>query len=228
MIVDQSEFTAIVPVRKGSRRLPNKNLAPFSGNTLLQHKINQLKTFLPLSNILVSSDSDEMLGVAHQNGVCAHDRPSLYSDDVEGKPLGDTIALIAEQVQTKHILWAQVTSPLVDADLYESAVGTYLEGIGTDFDSLISVQRVRDYLRDENGPLNYDIAKGHLPSQMLPELWRVTYGIVMAPREQMLAWRYYYGPKPYLLEVNKYQAMDIDDGEDLLISEAVYERLRNP
>ena len=36
-------ITAIIPVREGSRRLKNKNVAPFAGTTLLINKINQLK-----------------------------------------------------------------------------------------------------------------------------------------------------------------------------------------
>ncbi|MHB9292289.1 hypothetical protein Holit_01385 [Hollandina sp. SP2] len=37
-------FTAIIPVRKGSRRLLNKNVMPFAGKNLLTYKITQLKT----------------------------------------------------------------------------------------------------------------------------------------------------------------------------------------
>lgn len=35
--------TAVVPVRAGSRRLKNKNVAPFAGTNLLLNKIEQLK-----------------------------------------------------------------------------------------------------------------------------------------------------------------------------------------
>ena len=216
------ELTAVIPVRKGSRRLRNKNLAPFGGSTLLEHKIAQLKSFLPSSNILVSSDSEEMLEIASHHGVRAHIRPAEYADDVEGKPLGETIGLLAEAAETEHILWAQVTSPLVDADLYLRAAKAYFEALEKGFDSLVSVQRVRDYLRDEHGPLNYNIGKGHLPSQFLPDVWKVTYGVIMAPKQKMSAWNYYYGESPLLLEVSKFEAVDIDDGEDLKIAQCLY------
>jgi N-acylneuraminate cytidylyltransferase len=35
-------LAAVIPVRAGSRRLKNKNIAPFAGTTLLQYKIQQL------------------------------------------------------------------------------------------------------------------------------------------------------------------------------------------
>ena len=34
---------AVIPVRKGSRRLPNKNILPFGDSNLLIHKIRDLK-----------------------------------------------------------------------------------------------------------------------------------------------------------------------------------------
>ena len=36
------KFTAVIPIRKGSERVPNKNLRPFAGTTLLDIKIQNL------------------------------------------------------------------------------------------------------------------------------------------------------------------------------------------
>ena len=65
----KNEITAIIPVRAGSTRLKNKNIAPFAGTNLLIHKINQLKQVSEISKIVVSSDSDVMLEMARQAGV---------------------------------------------------------------------------------------------------------------------------------------------------------------
>ena len=57
-------ITAVIPVREGSRRLKNKNVAPFAGTNLLINKINQLKQVKEVSDIVVSSDSETMLAMA--------------------------------------------------------------------------------------------------------------------------------------------------------------------
>lgn len=57
-------ITAIIPVRAGSTRLKNKNVAPFAGTNLLINKINQLKLVSEITKIVVSSDSDLMLEMA--------------------------------------------------------------------------------------------------------------------------------------------------------------------
>ena len=45
------KFLAIIPVRAGSRRLPNKNILPFGDSNLLVHKIRQLKKVVLIDEI---------------------------------------------------------------------------------------------------------------------------------------------------------------------------------
>ena len=61
------DITAVIPVREGSTRLKNKNVAPFAGTNLLINKINQLKEVKEISRIVVSSDSDMMLAMAKEH-----------------------------------------------------------------------------------------------------------------------------------------------------------------
>ena len=56
-------ISAIIPVKGNSTRLPNKNILPFGSSNLLRHKIDQLKQVEGLSEIICSSDSDEMLEI---------------------------------------------------------------------------------------------------------------------------------------------------------------------
>lgn len=221
-----SNITAVVPVRSGSRRLPGKNLAPFAGKTLLEHKLYQLTEFLRPEQILVSSDSEEMLEVGAKRGAKIHQRSQNYSDDVNGEPLGKTISHIAQQVDSSVVMWAQVTSPLVTADTYLSAIRDFELKSKEGFDSLISVLKLKEYLWDKFGPLNFEPREGHVPSQQLPDLWRLTYGVIIARKEDMIRWDYYYGKNPFLFEVSKTSAVDIDDAEDLVIAQSIYDRLR--
>ena len=75
--MSEISLTAIIPVRGGSRRLPNKNILPFGDSNLLVHKIRQLKQVDGINTIVVSSDSDVMLEMANQEagggGGCRYD-----------------------------------------------------------------------------------------------------------------------------------------------------------
>ena len=83
-------ISAVIPVRAGSRRLKNKNLAPFRDSTLLEHKIEVLKKVPAITRIVVTSDSEEMLAIAKSHDVDIHRRPAEYCDEIS-KPFGETV-----------------------------------------------------------------------------------------------------------------------------------------
>ena len=75
------KITAIIPVRAGSVRVKNKNIAPFAGSSLLEIKIKQLQNFERINSVLVSSDSDTMLEIATNMGCLVQKRPYEYCDE---------------------------------------------------------------------------------------------------------------------------------------------------
>ncbi len=212
-------ITAIIPVRAGSRRMKNKNIAPFAGTTLLEHKIEMLKKVPEVTRIVVSSDSDLMLGMAKEHGVDTHKRPDEYCDEVS-KPFGETVKLVCSAVEGDHILWAPCTSPLIYPALYSKAIGLYLQALKDGYDSLISVELFKRFMWDENGPMNYELGDKQVPSQLLPNLYVVTNGILLSPREKTIEWKYTYGRNPYKFEIDKFACVDIDDELDLIHAKA--------
>ena len=60
-MIRKQKLTAIVAVRAGSERVPNKNIKKFNGTTLLDIKLRQLKKINYIDEIIVSSDSKRML-----------------------------------------------------------------------------------------------------------------------------------------------------------------------
>lgn len=214
-----NSITAIIPVRAGSRRLHNKNVAPFGGTNLLLYKISQLKRVPLIDNIIVSSDSDDMLRLAAEEGVKTHKRTDEYCDE-KTKTFGEVVKHICESVDGTHILWATCTAPLVFPKTYQIAINEYFGGLKKGYDSLMSVETFKRYLWDENGPVNYELGVKHVPSQQLPALYFVTDGILLAPREDMIKWSYFHGPNPLKFPLDKRCSVDIDDELDLLVARA--------
>ncbi len=209
----------MVPVRAGSRRLKNKNVAPFAGTNLLLNKIEQLKKVPEVERVVVTSDSDMMLAMAAGAGALTHKRAPEFCDETT-KSFGEVVRHIAESVEGQHILWATCTSPLVSPAVYRQAIETYWGALYDGYDSLVSFERIKRYLWDDNGPVNYELGLKHVPSQQLPDLYIVTDGILLAPREKMIEWSYFHGRHPYRFLVDKRTAVDIDDGLDLAVARA--------
>lgn len=209
----------MVPVRAGSRRLKNKNVAPFAGTNLLLNKIEQLKKVPEVERVVVTSDSDMMLAMAAGAGALTHKRAPEFCDETT-KSFGEVVRHIAESVEGQHILWATCTSPLVSPAVYRQAIETYWGALYDGYDSLVSFERIKRYLWDDNGPVNYELGLKHVPSQQLPNLYIVTDGILLAPREKMIEWSYFHGRHPYRFLVDKRTAVDIDDELDLAVARA--------
>lgn len=205
-------ITAIIPAKGHSSRLPNKNLLPFGDSNLLVHKIRQLKAVEEITHIIVSSESDEILKMAEDEGVIAIKRPQIYSDEV--RPFSEFLHYAVSLASDDHIMWACCTSPLVEPPLYKKGIQTYFEKLNEGYDSLITVLEYKHYLLDEKGPLTFKWGPEHKNSQDLPMLHFFTDGILLAPRESMLEWSYYFGHNPYRMVVDKRSAVDIDDVYD--------------
>ncbi len=212
----KSNIAAIIPVRAGSRRLPNKNILPFGDTNLLIHKIRQLKQVSNLSEIVVSSDSQEMLEMAKSEGVLIHERSLKYADD-KSVPFGEVVAHCAEYCTTcEHIMWAPCVCPIVDSSIYYKAIEKYNDYvIGTkQFDSLATFKEIREFLWNDNGPINYGLREKHLLSQQLPILYAINNAIYMYSRENMIKYKYFIGDNPFKLILSKYESIDIDERVD--------------
>ncbi len=208
----EKTITALIPVKANSSRLPEKNILPFGDSNLLLHKIGQLKQVKQITDIIVSSDSDEMLDMAAGAGVTAQKRPEQYAN--ESVPFGMFLEWLAGVLPNEHIMWACVTSPLVEPYLYEKAINLYFQKLQEGYDSLITVLPCKSYYMDENGPLNFKVGLEHRNSEYLQPIYHFTNGINLCPVKKLAEWHYNYGPNPYRLEVNKREAADIDDVYD--------------
>lgn len=72
----------IIPARKGSKRLKNKNFLKLNGKTLLEHTIEFAKKVNRTDSIIVSTDSTKLKKISKESGVlCPWLRPKSISSD---------------------------------------------------------------------------------------------------------------------------------------------------
>ncbi|MCL1894359.1 MAG: hypothetical protein FWG02_09025 [Holophagaceae bacterium] len=213
-------FTAIIPVKAKSSRLPGKNTLPFGDSNLLIHKIRQLKQVDEISEIIVSSDSPAMLEMATLEKVRAEKRPDDLAD--ESRPLRDFVCYAASLVHTTHFMWTPVTTPFLDRAFYSLAIKQYLKALDNQYDSLTTTLPFKSLLLDEKGPFNFnpdlDITNSQDAAPM--DLW--TCGCSIITRELALRIGHYFGSKLFRMEVTPYQAIDIDNTFDYEVAKAMW------
>ncbi len=80
--MNKTQPLAIIPARGGSKRIPRKNIKKFLGVPLVQRTIKTLVESEIFSQVVVSTDDDEIAGVAEAVGAVApFRRPSKLADD---------------------------------------------------------------------------------------------------------------------------------------------------
>lgn len=215
-------YSAVVPVKKTSSRLPGKNLLPFADSNLLRDKLVQLGKVPRISEILVSSDSEEMLQVALDEGCRIDERPQYFAD--ESRPFPDFVRYVSDLLGFENMVWACVTSPMFGAKHISKAIEKYEELSSSRYDSLVTVTNFQHYLFDINGPINFGPGDAHLNSQDLPKLKLFTNGVNIAPVSKAREWGYQFGHNPYQMEVGQEFSVDIDTHVDYLIAKTLFEK----
>ena len=215
------KVTAVIPVRGGSQRLKNKNLRLIGEESLLARKIRILKDCRNVEAIVVNSDSEEMLEVARKMGVKAVKRDEAYA--LSTTSTNDAIFNVLSNSPGKHVMWAQVTSPLVSNQRIDEFIDTYFVKLKEGYDSLTTYKPLKEYIWDDNGPVNYKKGK-HVNSQDLPRYKALTFTVMIINRELAVSKKYYIGDNPYFVQVTPEEAVDIDDGMDLYIANCLLTR----
>jgi CMP-N-acetylneuraminic acid synthetase len=154
----------LIPARKNSKRLKNKNIYPLKGKPLIQYTIDAaLKS--GLSELYVSSDSDKILKVASDNGVKTIKRPEELSGDITWTQdvvnhMDDTLGDLNDE---DIIVILQANSPQMTSDKIDECVNFLIDKdlwqVNTVDDEFINngaIQVIKRKVRHHNGKVNYN------------------------------------------------------------------------
>lgn len=210
------DISVVIPVREGSSRVRDKIYLPFGdGCNLLEWKVFQVLQIHRPDRIFLSSNATRVAQIAEKMGVMYLPR-NEYLCDGHKATFSEVIAGVVADLPTPYFAWITVVVPLMRPEEYLAGFELFLEHVvrrGTN-DSLVTVNRLRDYLWGSDAPLNYRADRHHTISQDLPDLYRVTNGLYMRSRADTLRSGYFLGPRPYMHEVPKLSGIDIDEQED--------------
>jgi N-acylneuraminate cytidylyltransferase len=130
---------AIIPARKGSKRLINKNKKILNGIPLIEYTLKFAKEN-NFDKIIVSSDDNEILEMAKSYGYILHKRDfKLSGDESLIKDLLKNIIINFSIGKNDIICLLQPTNPIRENDLYKKAIDLYNKG---DYDTIMSISKL--------------------------------------------------------------------------------------
>ena len=175
----QGKVTAVVAVRKGSQRVPNKNIKPFGDTTLLDLKLQTLLKVSNIDEIIVNSDCDEMIEIGKSYGVKTKKREEYFASSEASN--SEFHGHIGKTTDTDYIFLAPVCSPFISSEKHEEAINKFMN---SECDSLTSTSLVKGHLWLDGKPINYDL--DNVPnSQDLPDIEMINYGITIVDKNTM-------------------------------------------
>tara|TARA_B100001939_G_scaffold264927_1_gene232184 strand:+ start:1147 stop:1815 length:669 start_codon:yes stop_codon:yes gene_type:complete len=222
--MSRKKITAVVPIRKGSQRIIDKNFIPFvDGKSLLEVKLEMLKRISVIDEIIVNTDSDKALQIADEYGVSKKERePYFASNECTNSEFFQNMA---ETTDTDYLIYSPCTAPLVKESTYYDFVNRFINGIDNGHDSLTTVNVLKHHMWLDGKPLNYD-PKNSPNTQDLPDIYKLTYSLSIIEREAMLECKNIVGNTPHFYQIDEVEGVDIDNQIDFDFAKFLYGRIK--
>lgn len=103
---------AVIPARGGSVRIPRKNIKDFMGKPIIAYSIQAAEASGLFSDIIVSTEDDEIAEVAQQYGANVLVRPKTLADSKTGTQ--EVMQHAAKLIDADLLCCIYPTSPLMD------------------------------------------------------------------------------------------------------------------
>lgn len=209
----------IVPMKLNNRRLPQKNTKCFTNGKPLCWYI--LSTLLEVKNIdevyvyCSNPDIQEFI----PEGV-KYLKRSVYLDQDETK-MNEVLQCFAGDVSADIYVMSHTTAPFISKESITKGIQAVISG---EYDSSFAAKKLQDFLWKDGVPFNYEL--NNIPrTQDLPALYEETSGFYIYKSEVMTKSNRRIGEKPYIVEVSEIESIDIDEQEDFLIADAIYNHI---
>lgn len=219
---------AVVPCRSGSERVKNKNTREFAGvlGGLFRIKLEQLLK-VPEIEVWVVTDDPVI------RAECVRQAPdSCRLSLLTREAAKSTDALISyipqawpNEPDDTVILWTHVTSPLFVEHDYAAAIAMYRRFVLTkNYDSLMTVKRIQDFIWGPTGPINYIRESGSRwpRTQDVMSYWQVSGAAFMAPLSVYREQHDRIGHSPVFYEVGPLKGVEVDTEGDFEFAQALY------
>jgi CMP-N,N'-diacetyllegionaminic acid synthase len=219
-------FLAIIPARGGSKRLPNKNILPLAGKPMLLWTIESAMQSKYLDEIILSTDSDDIIKVVENYKIKTIKRPPELASDT-AKTV-DVVNHVMENIDKEYdfIVLLQPTSPLRTSNHIDEAIEQLIK---LNADAIISVTEVDHSplwcnILPESLSMENFISENikHKRSQDLPKFYRLNGAIYICKTKKFIEEdTFFLQENVYAYIMDKKSSIDIDEELNFKLAEII-------
>ena len=168
------KIVAMIPARKGSKRLKNKNLSLISGKPLIYYSIKTAKESKIFSEIYINSDDEIYKKIAERYKVNFYKRPlklggsKIKSDDV--------VLDFIKKIKSDILVWVNPIAPLQTSQEISKIVNYFKKN---NLNSLITSRENQVHFSYKKKPVNFSLRGKFEQTQNLVPLEEMVYSIMM-------------------------------------------------
>lgn len=212
---------ALIPIKLGSKRVPQKNIKPFYDGTPLMSFIQKICLESDRIDETYIYCSDEKVKDYILDGVKFLKRPEfLNGDNINAN---DFIREFMKSVDADIYVNAHTTSPFAKVETINDCIDKVKSG---EYDSAFCAENIKAFMWKDGTPINFNPDK--FPrTQDLPDIYAETSIAYVFKKETFEIYNRRVGVKPFIKEVSKIEAMDIDYPEDFEIANIIYKEIIN-
>ena len=222
------KIVALLPMKGNSERVPNKNLKNFDGKPLYHKVLSTLLQSKYIDVVAINTDSEAIkkdIEKYFPENVIIIERPEAIVGDLVS--MNSIIEYDLNQINADLYLQTHSTNPLLKTASVDKAIEKLLLALKEElYDSLFSVTKIQTRLYEENGsPLNHN-PNELLRTQDLPPLFEENSNLYIFSKDSFQnSDKKRIGLKPLMFEIDKIEAVDIDEPQDFIIAESLHKLL---
>lgn len=210
------KIIAVVPMKLNNRRLPQKNTKKFTnGEPLCKYILDTLQSIKEIDDVYVYC-SDPHIKDYIPSGVKYLKRSETL--DLDTTKINEVLVSFSDDVEADIYVMTHTTAPFIKMESIKKGIEAVAKN---GYDSSFAAVKVQDFLWKDGKPFNYKL--DDIPrTQDLEPIMMETSGFYIYKKEVIKELNRRIGINPFIVEVDAIEATDIDDAEDFIIADALY------
>ena len=210
---------AVVPMKLNNRRLPQKNTKCFTnGKPLCYYILSTLLSLKEIDEVYVYCSNPDIQSFI-PDGVKYLQRSEALDQDTTS--MNEVLASFANEILADIYVMTHTTAPFITKESIKKGLLAVTSG---EYDSSFAAKKLQDFLWKGGKPFNYDLT--NIPrTQDLPVLYEETSGFYIFEHYVIMDLNRRIGKKPFIVEVSEIEAVDIDEPEDFLIADSIFNHI---
>ncbi|MGN1133069.1 MAG: cytidylyltransferase domain-containing protein [Oscillospiraceae bacterium] len=210
---------AVVPMKLNNRRLPQKNTKCFTnGKPLCHYILSTLLTVDGIDDVYVYCSNPDIQEFIPEGVKYLQRSTSLDQDTTK---MNEVLQCFANDVPADIYVMTHTTAPFISKESIQKGLDAVESG---EYDSSFAAKKLQDFLWKDGVPFNYEL--NNIPrTQDLPALYMETSGFYIYKNEVITKFNRRIGDKPYIVGIGEVESIDIDEPEDFMIADAIYNHI---